>query len=709
MPELKNLVFTSALGINSLASIFIAFVAFRNRTRSNKLILLSLSQLFFFGTTVAINVATKSETEASALLEARIALSCGCLAQLHVLLFAIWFSPQKKASLVNSVIAILWTILLQVLFWATPLALEGMESNPVTGWALKPGPLMPLYSLFMTYCWVIPIITFFVRHRRTRGLLRTQAAYVATAYIFGFAASLGTVMPVSAQASFFVAALPYLMTPLFPLVLLYAIVRHRLWDIRTVIHRTSVWALLVTVLVIPIYFIFWACSSFLTNLSTRESAALLTSVFVLGYVYLRAVKPRLDHIFHRREFDLRITLNRVSKEMASLGTVQEVTKKLVQSLKQTIYPESVNVTVKFEKPKTGLEFENRFLTRVAEINQSVDRSQLSSDSRFKEIISDAEDYFNGAGCQVVLPLVHKDDLIGVVLLGDKKNLRPYTQEDFVYIEALATSAAVGLANALLYSKVTAQKHDLEIAWEKQNLLNKRLIEAKEEEGARISRELHDELGQLLTGAKIGLGLVVRQLGKKNSVPEFTSYRERIEDVLKTIEQGINAVRRITKELRPVMLDVIGLVGTIEWLIGELEKKTELEIWFENTLDDKGLDPSFATAVFRIFQESLTNVVRHSQATRVLVNLGQEDAILTATIWDNGIGITEDQKTNPHSVGLFGMLERLRPYRGELSIDGQTDTGTTVILRVPIVKARTSRSGEVMAPPNQGRLNGPEWA
>jgi signal transduction histidine kinase len=214
------------------------------------------------------------------------------------------------------------------------------------------------------------------------------------------------------------------------------------------------------------------------------------------------------------------------------------------------------------------------------------------------------------------------------------------------------------------------------SFEQQRALTARLQSVREEERARMAREIHDELGQALTAIKIELASLV------NRLPSDQKQALRGESIMELIDGTIHTVRRISTELRPGILDDLGLVAAVEWAAEEFQARTGTKCQISLPRADLALDPERATALFRIFQETLTNVARHAHATEVTVRLAYDRRDVSLEVRDNGKGISEEQLTAANSLGLLGMLERALLLGGELTINGVPGKGTTVRVRIP---------------------------
>ncbi len=198
---------------------------------------------------------------------------------------------------------------------------------------------------------------------------------------------------------------------------------------------------------------------------------------------------------------------------------------------------------------------------------------------------------------------------------------------------------------------------------------------REAERARIARELHDELGQSLTALALDLHWL-----RDRTTAEL---RERADSLSVLVGDTIQRLRRICTDLRPAVLDDLGLPAAIEWQAREFQARTGVRVHVALTDVAPRLLPEQATAVFRILQESLTNVARHARATQVRVALRVRAGALTLHVRDNGIGIAPERAAASGSLGLLGMRERALHWQGTLDVAGKPGRGTTVTLRMPI--------------------------
>jgi signal transduction histidine kinase len=203
-----------------------------------------------------------------------------------------------------------------------------------------------------------------------------------------------------------------------------------------------------------------------------------------------------------------------------------------------------------------------------------------------------------------------------------------------------------------------------------------LQSVREDERTTVAREIHDELGQALTALKMDVHWLRQRLEADAEA------RQRTGDMSSTIDGTIHTVRRISSSLRPKLLDDLGVSAAIEWAAREFEDRCGIECDVRSEPDDVSLDSARSTALFRVFQETLTNVARHAGASRVDVVIRQDRQRTELVVADNGTGITSGQAVNPRSLGIVGMRERVLAVGGTLDITGEAGVGTVVRVMIP---------------------------
>lgn len=225
-------------------------------------------------------------------------------------------------------------------------------------------------------------------------------------------------------------------------------------------------------------------------------------------------------------------------------------------------------------------------------------------------------------------------------------------------------------------------------------LSSRIQNLREDERTRISREIHDELGQLLTGTKMQLRLIENRLADHNE-RVLNPLLDDLVEASGMIDECIESVRRISSGLRPLALDHLGLEAALNEEVLQFSRRSEIECNLATDGMDVPLPSAVETAAFRIFQESLTNVARHSKATKLDAECSVRDGKLILRIRDDGVGMSAADVSNPGSLGLVGMLERAAGVGGRIFFSAQPKRGTEVLLTIPLTD---SISHETSTPP-----------
>jgi signal transduction histidine kinase len=269
----------------------------------------------------------------------------------------------------------------------------------------------------------------------------------------------------------------------------------------------------------------------------------------------------------------------------------------------------------------------------------------------------------------VFPLLFSNRLIGTLrLLNKGKDY--FTQDNQVLMQSYANLAAVAIQNSLLLDEIRRNNRQL-------HGLSQRLMKAQEEERLNLSRELHDESGQLLTALTVQLGLLDR------SVDQPDALRQRIDELKNSANTIQENLHKLAVNLRPASLDHLGLVTTLRQYIAEFNRQYDNPVDFEAVgMDGRRLSIEMETALFRIIQESLTNVILHAHATRVDVLLSLHNQRVVTIIEDDGIGFLDSSPGLEEHLGLFGMRERIEMLGGTFTIESSPGKGTTVRAEVP---------------------------
>ena len=275
-------------------------------------------------------------------------------------------------------------------------------------------------------------------------------------------------------------------------------------------------------------------------------------------------------------------------------------------------------------------------------------------------------------------------MLGYFDIRNKQDAEGFTIDDQDMLMALAPAASIAIQNALAYQQRLAAEADLQESYERLRALAANLELVREEERTQIARELHDQLGQALTAMKFDLAWLTDRLA-----PTDDTLARKAKAVTTQMDTMIKTVRRIATELRPGMLDDLGLAASIEWQARDFEKRTGLACEVSVPAQLLPLTRAQSLALFRIFQEALTNVARHANAHQIEVQLTATLETATLQMHDDGRGIHASKIAGRNSLGLLGMRERAQRLGGTFDIQSVPGDGTLVTVSIPLKSSDVS--------------------
>jgi signal transduction histidine kinase/CheY-like chemotaxis protein len=282
-----------------------------------------------------------------------------------------------------------------------------------------------------------------------------------------------------------------------------------------------------------------------------------------------------------------------------------------------------------------------------------------------------------------VPIASASRVYGWLCLRNKLGTEEFTELDERVALTLGAHAGIAYENAHLINDLHRRVTTLELE------LNQTAARVREEERAQLSRTLHDQLGQLLAGMKIDMHWLAAELALINGLSR-DDITGKVGSVVQRLGETIEFVRTTASELRPAVLDELGLLAAIEWQAAEFERRSGIRCRLDTRIDEIDLDRARATAVFRIVQEALMNVLRHAEATHATVTVRRLIRFLNVSVTDNGRGISDRDLANGSSLGLAGMRERATLLGGRLDVRRRSPSGTMVRLTVPLTGTRAAR-------------------
>lgn len=309
--------------------------------------------------------------------------------------------------------------------------------------------------------------------------------------------------------------------------------------------------------------------------------------------------------------------------------------------------ELLGTTISRSESKSGAVLERR---RSERIDSVIDDPEVN-----REVTRRA-----GARTGMWVPLVAREQAIGVLEIHDKEGPDPrFTHDDFRLAETFAARAAVAVELSQRVARDAVR----------------RVVQAQEAERSRLARELHDETGQALTSILLGLKPLEEALADHPARAALAELREQVVSALQD-------VRRLAVELRPAVLDDFGLVPALERLTDAFAEQSDVRVDFHSALGELRLPSEVETTLYRVVQESLTNIVKHANAHNVSVSIARRGSTVAAVIEDDGAGF-DQRAVREEGVGLLGMRERLSFVDGRLGIESRPGAGTTIVAEVPL--------------------------
>lgn len=278
-----------------------------------------------------------------------------------------------------------------------------------------------------------------------------------------------------------------------------------------------------------------------------------------------------------------------------------------------------------------------------------------------------------------VPLRVGGETVGALFADNFTEEQAFSEDDLPFMESLAAQTRVAIESASLFDQIQASRRRLAE-------LSSQLVEVQEEERRHLARELHDQIGQSLTGLKLLLEM-------SDDLPEDAA-QENLGQAQELVSELLGQIRDLSLDLRPSMLDDLGLLPALNWLVERMSRTSGLEIELVHGVMEERFSPQLETAAYRVVQEGLTNTIRHSQSKRAIVRVSRDDESLRVEVEDFGRGFDVDHAmANPSTSGLSGMWERVTLLGGRITIESLLEEGSAVTVEFPLVGTMERRSQE----------------
>ncbi|MBA7646421.1 hypothetical protein ES703_54185 [subsurface metagenome] len=480
-------------------------------------------------------------------------------------------------------------------------------------------------------------------------------------------------------------------------ILTYAVIKHELVSINSVLRRGLGWASLfiigagayLLVLFLINLLVGFELKAITLALATLSAAGVALLVYWLRPIFLGMV----DQLFYRKTYSYRQALLSFSSKMGNIINLNELADEMLPAVVKALRTpqakllfediSSGDFTTQFTYPKVKAKskdeprfnLDNPIVAWLEKAISPLDLKQVDSIPQFKGLWQTEREKLVTSNLELLYPIKSRGKLIGILALGKKQSKARYSQEDIELVMSLASQAGIVIENARMLDSLKKQQLQME------QLLVK-AIHAQEEERERISVDLHDGVAQWLAGASYHAQTVSALLSGNGS----DETRDELATMESTIDKSLKELRRVLTGLRPPALDELGLSHALRQSLEDL-KTDGINCHFSEVGTPVRLPSSMEIAVYRVVQETLTNVRKHANATKVNLRLQFQPDKLLVEIRDNGSGFdlsqTLDSAISVGHMGLLGMKQRVEMLGGDIRIKTGEGDGTAIILSLPI--------------------------
>jgi signal transduction histidine kinase len=459
----------------------------------------------------------------------------------------------------------------------------------------------------------------------------------------------------------------------YPLSVVYAVLRYQLFDIQVVVRKGLIYSMLTATLT-AIFLVLSLLSGYVFQwLTGRESLAVaLLPALLVAFLFQPArsrIQTLVDRTFFRRQVEARQALAAFSRDLSTLRDRQEVAYLMLGTVKDTIGVRAADLYLsdgsqgEYRPAGKGngrpLAADSALVAWLARERQPLIAAPNFPDPKLHELRS--------TGVALAFPLLSGDRLLGIMTLGEKRSGEPYTQEELETLATLAHSTTLALENARL--------HEERLAILRQQLA--RVTQAQEEERQRIARELHDGVGPTLASMHLRLRATRKLLDRDQEAAADV-----LDELAELSQDNVRDIRRLIYDLRPAALDELGLVPALREYLNRCQREHDLRIGFSASEEER-LPPLVETALFRIVQEAVNNVVKHAGARRVEVTLDRTNGLAALGVTDDGRGFDPDEPRSGQHLGLWSMRERVEQLGGRFELQSRPGRGTVLKAWLPV--------------------------
>ncbi|MBI1822791.1 MAG: GAF domain-containing protein, partial [Nitrospirae bacterium] len=625
------------------------------------------------------------------------------------------------------------SIFLSMLFF-TNLMISDVIQRTDINFMIVPGPFYSLLLIFFAFCISYGHLKLFQAYISSKGSKRVQMGYYLWSSIAGYLGGSSNFLLVYDVRIPFLNSYGTYAVPLYVGATTYAIVRYQLMDIRTVIHKTAMWLTTSSLALMPILFTTIWARPWITNLSDFQLSTMIALHFLLLVFYIKTVQPRIDHLFQRRKYDMQKILQGMVKELTLLKDLKGLTEKIVSTIREALYVSHSSIVLWDVKKSqyayvgnesTQIDFRAHapFLNWMQKEDRVIESMELEADPRHENVKASAHRYFEAFSAKVALPLIHDQKLIGIINLGEKDNLKPFTRSDIEFLSNLRIEASIALSNSLLYDDVHKMSETLrQWALDLERKVEERTRELSESK-AELERSYQklQELDQVKTQffanisheLRTPLTLILAPL--ESMLHRETLQNDRREDLNSMYQNGLHLLKLINNLLDLAKIDagkmqlsyskadftkfIKGIIASIT----PLAEKKEISLSFTcpDPIDEFYFDRD---KIEKVLLNLIFNAIKFTPVGgKVEVSCEQSVDQVFVKVTDTGIGIAAEnlhklfnrfsqvdasssRRFEGTGIGLALSKELIELHKGEISAESKLGSGTTMTFTIPFLDA-----------------------
>ncbi|UCC94584.1 MAG: GHKL domain-containing protein [Candidatus Omnitrophota bacterium] len=581
-------------------------------------------------------------------------------------------------------------------------------------------PHYELPTLLFLLCYLIVFITVEINlwnnyRRETIPIKKNQVLIIIVGFMVGFTASADFVAKI-----WTIPLYPFGFIPIFVFTCLvaYSIIRHKAFDIETAIHRTALWLLTFSFIIVPVFFLYRLLFS-----SIKESVGLqlvfwITSFFALAF-YLRVIQPKIDHFFRRRRYNLEEIAARFTEDLVHLKGFEQLTQRIEDTIADTLYPQKIDIFIHDEdtknyklvnkKSKSGriaeLKDKDQFLQWLAKNNKIVYREFVDIDPKYASLREWTKKYFDSTQATVAVPLVLNERLLGIINLSKKVNFRRYTAAEFNFLTTLKNQSTIAISNSLLYENIEKQvrQKTKELVEVQRQLIQAEKLATVGTLAGGVAHEINNPLTAILTNAQM---LLISP--DKFDIALVKESLELIEEATKrcrTIVQKLMAYAK--KPLESGTFTEVNVSDVLKAVIAFIGYQLEQENI--KIITDAKEDSYFVIGNQNELEQVLTNIVlnardaikRIKKAGSIHISISESEKWVAIDIKDEGIGIPKEIHSKLFDpffttkdigkglgLGLSICQAIVERHNGTISVQSSPNKGSVFTVKLPKVTEKS---------------------